>query len=388
MENTREYTKEEKKTQKIFRAWSEINLNALEHNIAEIKKILPEGCKIMAVVKANAYGHGDLVISNYLNQIGIFSFAVATMEEGIRLRKSGVKGKILILGYTPAPHAKEIARYDLTQTIVDFTHAKELAKTGISLKVQIKIDTGMHRLGISPDQKEDIVSLFFQPSFSICGMYTHLCAADSLLPEDVAFSKKQIASFQRLTKELENEGISLPSLHIQSSYGILNYPGLSCDFARIGILLYGCHSQIDTTLLQPDVIPVLSLYSRIAMIREVEEGESVGYGRTYYADKKRKLAIVPIGYADGYPRSLSNRGYVLIHGKKANIVGRICMDQMIVDISSIESVRPGDRVTLIGRDGSSIIRAEELATLCGTITNEFLSRLGSRISRVFFHDGF
>ena len=350
--------------------------------MTQIKGILPKGCRLTAVVKADAYGHGDLAVCRRLNQMGIFSFAVATMEEGIRLRMGGIDGSILILGYTPALCAQEIARFDLTQTVVDLAHAKELAKARIPLKVEIKIDTGMHRLGISPDKVQEIASLFFLPSFLVCGMYTHLCAADSLLPADMAFSRGQIASFQRLADDLQRAGVPLPPLHVQSSYGVLNYPDLAFDAARIGILLYGCRSQPDTTLLDPDVAPVLSWYSKVALVREIEAGETVGYGRSYCADKKRRLAVVPVGYADGYPRSLSGSGYVLISGRRADIVGRVCMDQMIVDVSSIESVHAGDLVTLIGQDGFCAIRAEELAAACGTIANELLSRIGSRVSRI------
>lgn len=341
----------------------------------------------MAVVKANAYGHGDILIASHLNQMGIYSFAVATLEEAIHLRKFGIEGSILILGYTPALYAAELMQYDLTQTIADFSHAKELAQTNVPIKVEIKIDTGMHRLGITPEHTKEIASLFSIPTFLISGMYTHLCVADSQTPEDIAFSQKQIESFQFLTNSLKAAGISLPPLHVQSSYGILNYPCLKYQFARVGILLYGCHSQLEEScLMNPEVQPVLSLYSQIALIREVEEGDTVGYGRTYLANRRKRLAVIPIGYADGYPRSLSNRGYVLIRGQRANIVGRICMDQMIVDVTSIKDACVNDRVTLIGKDGHHSIYAEELASLSGTITNELLSRLGSRITRVLFTD--
>ncbi|MBS5214977.1 MAG: serine racemase VanT catalytic subunit [Clostridiales bacterium] len=385
MENTTKIF--EQKRQEIFRTWAELDLNALQQNVSKIKKILPDSCQIMAVVKANAYGHGDVLISSHLNQMGIYSFAVATLEEAIHLRKFGIEGSILILGYTPSLYAPELMQYDLTQTVADFSHAQELAETKIPIKVEIKIDTGMHRLGITPEHKKEIVSLFSVPTFCICGMYTHLCVADSQEPEDIAFSQKQLESFKCLTDMLKAAGISLPPLHVQSSYGVLNYPSLKYDFARIGILLYGCHSQFEEScLMNPDVRPVLSLYSHVALIREVDEGDTVGYGRTYKARRKRRLAVIPIGYADGYPRSLSNRGYVLIHGQRARIVGRICMDQMIADVTAIENVCVSDRVTLIGKDGRHRIYAEELAALSQTITNELLSRLGSRITRVLLID--
>ena len=247
MENTTKIF--EQKRQEIFRTWAELDLNALQQNVSEIKKILPDSCQIMAVVKANAYGHGDVLISSHLNQMGIYSFAVATLEEAIHLRKFGIEGSILILGYTPSLYAPELMQYDLTQTVADFSHAQELAETKIPIKVEIKIDTGMHRLGITPEHKKEIVSLFSVPTFCICGMYTHLCVADSQEPEDIAFSQKQLESFKCLTDMLKAAGISLPPLHVQSSYGVLNYPSLKYDFARIGILLYGCHSQFEESCL-------------------------------------------------------------------------------------------------------------------------------------------
>ena len=342
---------------------------------------------MIAVVKANAYGHGDTLVSSCLNQMGVSSFAVATLEEGIRLRKFGIEGEILILGYTPALQAKEIAAYDLTQTIADVSHAAELSKTGIPLKVQIKIDTGMHRLGITPDHKKEVASFFQVPTFLIRGIYTHLCASDSRSPEDIAFSRQQLLSFDRLVLALKNTGFPSVPLHVQSSYGILNYPNLHYNFARIGILLYGCHSQKDETcVLSPTLSPVLSLYSRIALIREIPSGETVGYGRAYKTAKNQKVGVIPIGYADGYPRCLSHQGYVLVNGQKADIIGRICMDQMMVDLTQIDHVCVGDRVTLIGQDGNLKICAEELAGLSNTITNELLSRLGDRITRVLVMD--
>ncbi len=364
------------------RAWACIHLSALTENIHCIRQMIPLSCKIMAVVKANAYGHGDQIVSTHLNQLGITDFAVATLQEGIRLRKAGIRGNILILGYTPASLASLLFYYRLTQTIVDISHGTALAASGYELDVHLKIDTGMHRLGITSEQFEDICRLFHLPGIHIAGMYTHLATADSTAPSDIRFADRQIQEFLTLQQKLQTENIQVP-IHIQSSYGIINYPGLPCDYVRPGILLYGCYSDTgkDSCLL-PDMQPVLSLHTRIASIREISAGESVGYGRTHQASHPERIAVLPIGYADGYPRNLSNQGYVLIHGKKAPVIGRICMDQMTVDISHIPEAHIFDVVTLIGTDGSACIPAEELAVRSGSITNELLSRIGERIPRI------
>ncbi len=366
----------------MARSYCRIDLSALAFNVKTIQGILPDSCRIMAIVKANAYGHGDLPVSEHLNKLGIRDFAVATLEEGIRLREAKIHGNILILGHTPSFCAPALSRWHLTQTVTDYQHARELQDAGLPLDVHIKIDTGMHRLGISPDHFDDILDIFSMDHLRVTGMFTHLCAADSSQPDDIAFTRGQIRNFFTLEKKLEHRGIHVP-IHIQSSYGILNYPGLPCEFARPGIILYGCYSDTSGDLLrQPALRPVLSLHSRIASIRQIHSGESVGYGRTWHADSQRRLAVLPIGYADGYPRALSNKGSVLIHGQKAPVVGRICMDQMTVDITDIPQAAPGDIATLIGKDGQEEIRAEEVAVLAGTITNELLSRLGSRLHRV------
>lgn len=366
----------------IARSYCRIDLNALAFNVKAIQKLLPEGCRIMAVVKANAYGHGDIFVSEHLNTLGIKDFAVATMEEGIGLRRAGIWGNILVLGHTPAFCAPSLSRWHLIQTVTDYQHAIELQDAGINLKVHLKIDTGMHRLGISPRHLNDILDIFSFSRLDIVGMFTHLCAADSRQPDDTAFTRNQIRDFFILTEKLKQHGIQVP-VHVQSSYGILNYPDLPCKFARPGIILYGCYSNSsEKPIGYPALKPVLSLHSRIASVRRIHSGESIGYGRSYYASSPRRIAVLPIGYADGYPRSLSNKGYVLIRGQKAPVAGRICMDQMTVDITDIPDAGPGDIATLIGRDGAEEIRAEEVAVLAGTITNELLSRLGNRLYRV------
>ena len=348
------------------RAYIEINLENLAHNVAVLKAAMPSRCELMAVVKAEAYGHGMCEIAVHLDKIGVRAFAVATIDEGIRLRRCGIRGEILILGYTVPERAWELRKYDLAQTLIDYAYACRLNEQGCRVKVHVKVDTGMHRLGFdaghhSNTHIKEILDVFAMEHFDVKGIYTHLCVADSLEEEDVLFTRQQIADFYGVLKRLKKEGIRIPKIHIQSSYGLLNYPELKCSYVRAGIALYGVLSTPDAqTKLQLDLRPVLSLKTKVVLIRFVPQGESVGYGRTFVADRDSVIAILSIGYADGFPRSLSNRaGYVLINGGCAPIVGRICMDQLAVDVTDIADVEAGMTATLIGYDGGKEIAAPD-----------------------------
>ncbi|PKM49287.1 MAG: alanine racemase [Firmicutes bacterium HGW-Firmicutes-7] len=366
------------------RSWIEVDLDNLRHNASILQKAMPIGCELMAVVKANSYGHGATSVPKFLNRIGVNAFAVATIDEGIELRKGDLQGEILIMGYTDPVRAKEIQKYDLTQTLIDYNYAVILNKQGYSIKVHIKIDTGMHRLGFNKNDVAKVVEVFQARNLKICGIYTHLCVSDSLADEDINFTCKQIAAFYELLEAISGKNIKLPKIHIQSSYGLLNYPELECDYVRVGISLYGVlSSPEDKTKLQLDLRPVLSLKSQVVLIRKVIKGESVGYGRKFIAEKDSQIAILPIGYADGLPRNLSNNtGSVLIHGYRVPIIGRICMDQLAIDITDIPEVHIGDTVTLIGKDGQAEIYAAEVAGNTHSITNEIFSRMGGRLKFV------
>ena len=367
------------------RAWAEINLANLGHNVQALREAMPNGCALMAVVKGNAYGHGDVGVARHLNQMGITAFAVAAIDEGIRLRKHGVKGRILVLGYTVPERATELARYHLSQTVADHDHAQRLNAVGKRISVHIKVDTGMNRLGESCEHVSEIASIFSRSNLSIDGIFTHLSYSDSLKPESIALTDRQVRNIYRLLEVLRQQGLTLPKVHIQSSYGLLNYPDLRCDYARVGIVLYGAlSSPDDETKLQLDLRPVLSLKARVALVRTVAAGESIGYGRQFITERDTRIAVLPIGYGDGVPRSLSGgKGHALIHGCPAPIIGRVCMDQLMVDVTELPGVERGDVATLIGRDGSAEITVEQAAADAGTIANELLSRLGSRVERVF-----
>ncbi len=363
------------------RSWIELNIENLKHNVRILREAIPPACELMAVVKADAYGHGACATAAVLNQMEITAFAVATVEEGIQLRKHGIRGEILILGYTDVKRVQDLQKYDLTQTLLDFAYAQALNGRNAAVKAHIKIDTGMHRLGISSEEISAVRKVFEMKNLKICGIYTHLCCADSRLPEDIAFTRRQIDSFYRVTDALKNSGIQLPKLHIQSSYGFLNYPDLVCDYVRVGIALYGVSSVPDNeAVLQPALRPVLALKSRVVLIRFIGKGDSVGYGRTFVAGRDSRIAVIPVGYGDGFPGSLSGKNVsVLINRKSVPVVGRICMDQLTVDITDAENVKVGDVVTLIGTEAEQNVAAPVVAQRADSISNELLCRLGTRL---------
>lgn len=365
------------------RAWIELDKKNLYQNISVLKDFLPPGCKFMPAVKANAYGHGAVLISKALNQIGIDNFCVASVSEGIELRKGGVCGEILILGYTHPECFPLLIKYNLVQTVVNYHYAELLNDYGKPVKVHIKIDTGMHRLGERAEHIEEIARMFQMKNLVIEGAFTHLCADESTSPKDRTFTEAQGKAFYQVISTLKEQGCSCPKVHLLASYGLINYPELSGDYARIGIALYGVLSnRSDIQKCKTPLLPVLSIKVRIAAIKDLFCGEGVGYGLSYTATENRKIAILPIGYADGIPRALScGNGNVLINGNIAPIIGRICMDQTIIDITDIPTVKEGDIAIIIGKSGNAEITAYDIAEQTGTITNEILSRLGSRLDR-------
>jgi serine/alanine racemase len=366
------------------RAWAEIDLPALRHNARELQSMLPASCRLMAVVKANAYGHGAARVAAALGQAGFRTFAVAALPEGIALRKSGVRGEILILGWTPPADAQCLRRWRLSQTVVDSGYAKALAETGQKLSVHIKVDTGMHRLGEDDANISNIESIFSYRNLTVKGMFTHLRESDDLSEEAVDFTQYQIGRFFRAADSLKEKGLDVGALHIQESYGILNYAGLPCDFARPGIALYGVLCRNDTVRGTADLRPALSLRARVAEVKSIGAGEGVGYGRNFTAAYPTRIAAVTIGYADGIPRNAAEKGLtVLIRGQLAPVVGLVCMDIMMLDVTNIAGVAPGDTVTIIGRDGGAELRCEDVAERLGTISNEVLTRLGPRLPRIY-----
>lgn len=366
-----------------YRSWIEVDLDALQHNVYELMSLLDSPQQFMAVVKADAYGHGAVRISQKLNQIGVSSFAVATLSEAIELRENGIKGDILILGYTEASQMMLIKKYNLIQTVVDYEHALSLEQEKIDIRVHIAIDSGMHRLGLTTYEFQQVKKIYSFQHLHIEGIFSHLCVSDEHSLSSQKYTQYQIDSFFQLINRLKKEGFDTGKVHIQSSYGLLNYPSLHCDLVRIGIMMYGVYSSKQDQNNQRILLkPVLSLKSKIIHIHTIKKNETVGYGRTYQSDQNRKIAIVPIGYADGISRYLSNYGHVIVHGQKVPIIGRICMDQLTIDISDIDNVKEGDIVTIIGQDGNIYQDVETIAEMSQTISNEVLSQLGGRLPRI------
>ena len=337
----------------------------------------------MPAVKANAYGHGAGIIGKALWDMGIRDFCVASAQEGAELRESGITGQILILGYTPACQFEELKRYELTQTAVDYEYAKELNAFGEILPVHVGIDTGMHRLGERSDSRENIFKIWELENLEVTGVFSHLCVSDGNSARERSYTMEQIHHFEYVVEELHRKGFHHFKCHLQGSYGILNYSQCCFDYARAGIALYGIYSaKSDRANAAVDLRPVLSLKTRVESVKMLYHGEGAGYGLTYSARGNRKIAVLSIGYADGVPRELSNCGYVLCNGGTAPVIGRICMDQMLVDVTDIPRVKAGDEAVLIGKSGDLEIQAEEMAQWAGTISNEIVSRLGERLERV------
>lgn len=390
------------------RAWIEVDSKALAHNVAVLRARLPEHCRLMPAVKAEGYGHGAVLISRQLNLLGVDAFCVACVEEAVGLREAGIQGEILILGYTPPEAFPLLTRYQLIQTVIDYPYARLLDQSMADIHVHIGIDTGMHRLGIRCENIADIRAVYDLQHIVIDGLFTHLCASDSTLPEHKAFTKAQVKAFYQVVDLLKAEGYPCPSLHLLASYGILTLlqghsnlseeqpqrfaerriaaagRKLAADYVRPGIALYGVlSSEADTDPWKDTLQPVLSLKAKVTSLRPLYAGEGAGYGITFTAKEDMQIAAISIGYGDGLPRALSyGKGSVLIHGHRAPIIGRICMDQSIVDVSGIPQVQPGDTAVLIGVSGEEEITVGQLAKQCDTISNEILCRLGTRLDRV------
>ena len=371
------------KTYEQGRAWIELDIENLKHNVEALRSLLPADCALMPAIKANAYGHGAVPMAKELNKMGVQAFCVASVTEAMQLRENGVVGEILILGYTHPSDFPLLIQYNLTQAVLDYEYAELLDAFDREIKVHIAVDTGMHRIGEPAENIDAILSMLRMQHLLGTGIYTHLCADDSLAEKDMAFTRKQAASFDRVCERILSEGFAVKT-HILGSYGLINYPELGGSYARVGIALYGVMSnRSDLAFCPVELRPVLSVKARVITVRNIQPGEHVGYGLAYTAESEKKIASLSIGYADGLPRALScGSGRVLIHGQEAPIVGRVCMDQTMVDVTDIDNVKCGDIATVLGRSGNMEIPAYDLAEQSYSITNEILSRMGSRLNRI------
>lgn len=382
----------QEKLESYQRVWAEVDLDAIWENMVHMKENIAENTKILAVIKTDGYGHGGVPIAKMLEQLDfMFGYAAATYEEAHVLREAGVKKPILILGYTFPYCYEELIREEIRPAVYRRDTVEELAaaavKVGQKAKVHIKVDTGMGRIGITPDEEglEFVRFLIEHPELEVEGIFTHFAKSDEA---DKTSANHQLELFQNFIDKIQTElGITIPVKHCSNSAAILEMPQANMDMVRAGITAYGLYPSEEVS---KDIVPLraaMSLYSHIVYCKMIHAGQSVSYGGLFTAQKDTRVATIPVGYGDGYPRSLSGKGYVLIHGKKAPILGRVCMDQFMVDISEIPEAMDGDKVTLLGMDGTERITAEELGELSGRFNYEFVCDLGKRIPRVYIQHG-
>lgn len=376
------------------RFWAEIDINAAEKNFNLIKSKLNPQTKLCCVVKANAYGHGAVYLSKLYEKLGADFFAVSNIEEAMQLRNNGITTPILILGYTPTSCASILAENNISQSVFSYPYAKELSKCaeadGVKVKIHIKLDSGMGRIGFDCIHQKDemlnsIVDVCNMQGLENEGIFTHFALADDGI-DGAEFTKLQYERFISAVDSLKVHGIEFAIKHCANSATTFEYPEYHLDLVRVGVVLYGLAPSHKVRGCE-ELIPVMSLKSVISMIKEIEEGDTVSYGCTFKATKKTKIATAPVGYADGFWRSNSTNGtQMLIRGQRVNIVGRVCMDQLMLDVTNIKGVREGDYITLIGADKDEFISAEELARNNGTIGYEMICAIGERVPRFYIKD--
>ncbi len=369
------------------RICANISLKALEHNLDAIHGCIERDTKIIAVVKADGYGHGAVPLAEVMEQReDIWGYAVATPEEAEELYSNGIKKPILILGYTFPEYDEQIVKEGLRPAVFSLERAKQLSEEAVcqnkDCKIHIKLDTGMSRIGfqVTEQSADEIAQIAALPNIIIEGIFTHFSKADET---DKTFTRKQADTYEQMLTWLKNRQIEIPIHHVSNSAGIVDLPEYNKDIVRAGIILYGLWPSDEVEKNNINLQPLLSLKSHVVHVKELEPGRIISYGGTFEVEKTMQIATVPVGYADGYPRSLSNKGYVLIHGKRAAICGRVCMDQMMVDVSEIPDVKPGDEVTLIGTDGAETITMEELGDMSGRFNYELACDLNKRIPRIY-----
>lgn len=380
----------------IRRTWAEIDLDALDYNIKQIQSKINPDTKIMGVVKADCYGHGDGMIARKLQEAGFDWFGVANLEEGISLRNQRIEKPILVLGFTQAQYVDILAKYHITQTLVGMEHAQKLQeeaeKLGVCVDCHVKLDTGMTRVGFQTDDEnfeqslQDIIAVSKMKNLHITGIFTHYAVADAYTNDNPAFTQMQFTRFTQMIDALQKAGVDVGLRHCANSATIISYPEKHLDMCRAGVITYGmlpsdeCQGKID-------IKPLMTLKTSIGLIKKVKAGSQLSYGRTYTAKTDRIIATVPMGYADGYARVLSNQSRMLVNGKFAPVVGRVCMDQTMLDITDIPDVHMGDEVVVFGRQGDAVLPVEELAEKLHTINYEVTCMVAKRVPRIYMQDG-
>lgn len=372
---------------KYDRVYASVDLDAVEANFIQMKENLTPGTRMIAVVKADGYGHGAVPIAQMMEPKDyIWGFAVATAEEGHKLRQAGIKKPILILGYTFPEDYEMLVDEEIQPAVFCLETARQLSKVAAAknrkLKIQLAVDTGMTRIGFRDTQEylENLIHISQLPNLIIEGMFTHFARADEA---DLTSAREQFERYQEFLQIAKEAGVSIPLRHCNNSAGILWHREGDLDAVRPGITIYGIAPSEEAVNPGVELTPVMELVSHVSHVKWVEAGVPVSYGGTYVTEKKTCIATIPVGYADGYPRSLSNRGEVLIHGKRARILGRVCMDQFMVDVTEIPQVKQGDPVVLMGRDGEEQITVEELSHRSGRFPYEFVCCISKRVPRIY-----
>ncbi len=381
----------------LKRAWAEIHLDRFEQNLNNARRFIQnDKTDIACVVKANAYGHDEKNISLFLEERGVKFFAVSNIHEAVQLRKNGITSEILILGYTPCEYVNELSKYDIIQAAVSEEYAVKLAdsarKDDAKVKIHLAVDTGMGRIGVvaARDNEcktaaESIARISCLEGIILDGLFTHYSVADSCTEDNIAYTNMQTDNFFKVCALVEGSGINIRHKHCLNSAGGLFHYDERSTLLRLGIVLYGL--KPDRALKMPfELAPAMDLKSIVACVRTLDKGRYISYGRTHCTDKRTRVATVPIGYADGYPRALSGKARVLINGEEAPVIGRVCMDQIMVDISEISNVGEGSIVTLIGSEYGRTITADDIAEMCGTIGYEIVCGISKRIPRVIYRD--
>ncbi len=381
----------------LKRTWAQIDLDAIEYNFLNIKEKLSGKTKLMCVVKADAYGHGVKFLVKKLEKLGVDWYGVSNIEEAIQLRNCDASKPILIFGYTPPELVPYLYNFHLSQAVFSYSYAMKLMEvckeTKMKIMVHLKIDTGMSRIGFLAQNEQDIeesVEQISELAFAtkevyIAGIFTHFSVADDMAHEE-SYTRDQFGRFMQLIDKLENIGVRIPIKHCCNSGATVNFPEMHFDMVRPGILLYGL-APTEEIRNKISLRPVMQLKTVVSQVKNIKKGTSLSYGRTFVADRDMVIASVPIGYADGYSRSFSNKACMLMCGQRAPIIGRICMDQILLDVTNISNVKDGQEVTVFGKDGSEEISVNELAQIAGTINYEIICLIGKRVSRVYYENG-
>lgn len=373
------------------RVYASVDLDAALWNMEAMHKLLKNGTKMFAVIKTDGYGHGAIQIAHKIQGLDyLYGFCVATVEEALILRRHDVTKPILILGYTFPEQYEDMIQYDIRPAVITYEMAKLLSDTAVRMNkkcyIHIKTDTGMSRIGyqVCEESASEIAQIAALPNIVMEGIFTHFARADET-KKDAAHA--QFERFQEMIQLCRKKGVNFIYQHCSNSAGIIDLPEVNMDIVRAGITLYGLWPSDEVQKEKIDLHPLMSLKSHVVYVKELPKGREISYGGTFVTDKQMKIATIPVGYGDGYPRALSNKGYVLIHGQKARILGRVCMDQFMVDVTDIPDVVIGTEVTLLGKDGALTITMEELGDISGRFNYEFACDMGKRIPRVYLENG-